>query len=73
MFVASQPQYVNDGSQYDTVNPSKAESLLSGLGFKKASDGYFQPNYGPQSGQDLTFTIQSTSGNSTRAQTEPQL
>ena len=70
MFVASQPQYVNDGSQYDTVNPSKAESLLSGLGFKKASDGYFQPNYGPQSGQDLTFTIQSTSGNSTRAQTE---
>jgi peptide/nickel transport system substrate-binding protein len=70
MFVASQAQYVNNGSQYETVNPSKAESLLEGLGFKKASDGYFQPNYGPQKGQDLTFTIQSTSGNTIRAQTE---
>jgi len=39
-------------------------------GFKKASDGYFQPNYGPQKGKDLTFTIQSTSGNSIRSQTE---
>jgi peptide/nickel transport system substrate-binding protein len=70
MFVASQPQYVNNGSAYASVNTSKAESLLSGLGFKKGSDGYFQPNYGPQSGQDLTFTIQSTSGNSVRQQTE---
>ena len=39
-------------------------------GFKKGSDGYFQPNYGPQKGKDLTFTIQSTSGNSIRSQTE---
>ena len=39
-------------------------------GFKKASDGYFQPNYGPQKGKDLTFTIQSTSGNTIRSQTE---
>ena len=70
MFVASQPQYVNNGSAYATVNTSKAESLLSGLGFKKGSDGYYQPNYGPQQGQDLTFTIQSTSGNSVRQQTE---
>ncbi len=70
MFVASQAQYVNNGAAYDTVNTGKAESLLSGLGFKKSSDGYFQPNYGPQKGQDLTFTIQSTSGNSVRAQTE---
>ena len=70
MYVASQPQYVNNGAAYASVNPCKAESLLKGLGFTKASDGYFQPNYGPQKGQDLTFTIQSTSGNSIRAQTE---
>ena len=30
MFVNSQAQYVNNGSQYDTVNVAKAESLLSG-------------------------------------------
>ncbi len=70
MFVATQPQYVDNGSAYATVNTGKAESLLKGLGFKKGSDGYFRPNYGPQNGQDLTFTIQSTSGNTVRAQTE---
>jgi len=70
MYVASQPQYVNNGAQYVSVNTGKAESLLTGLGFRKGSDGYFQPNYGPQSGKDLTFTIQSTSGNSIRSQTE---
>jgi peptide/nickel transport system substrate-binding protein len=70
MFVSTQSQYVDNGSAYTNPNPSKAESLLSGLGFKKASDGYYQPNYGPQQGQDLTFTIQSTSGNSIRAETE---
>jgi peptide/nickel transport system substrate-binding protein len=43
---------------------------LKGLGFKKGSDGYFQPNYGPEKGQDFSLQIQSTSGNTTRAQTE---
>jgi peptide/nickel transport system substrate-binding protein len=70
MYVNTQPQYVNNGAAYANVNPGKAESLLEGLGFKKASDGYFQPNYGPQKGQDLTFTISSTSGNAVRSQTE---
>jgi peptide/nickel transport system substrate-binding protein len=71
MFVATQKgQYVDNGSAYTNSNPSKAESLLVGLGFKKASDGYYQPNYGPQKGQDLTFTIQSTTGNAIRSQTE---
>ncbi len=70
MFVATQPQYVDNGGQYANVNDSKAESLLKGVGFTKASDGYFQPDYGPQKGQDLTFTIQSTTGNAIRSQTE---
>ena len=50
-------------------NPSQSQNLLKELGFKKVN-GYFEPNYGPQKGQPLTFTIQSTSGNSIRAQTE---
>ncbi len=50
--------------------PSQSINLLKAAGFKKASDGYFQPNYGPQKGKDLTFTIQSTSGNPIRSQTE---
>ena len=57
------------GTKY-AYNPSMSASLFKELGFKKGSDGYFQPNYGPQQGKDLTFTIQSTSGNSIRAQTE---
>jgi len=57
------------GTSY-AFSPSQSISLLKEAGFKKASDGYFQPNYGPQAGKDLTFTIQSTSGNSIRAQTE---
>ena len=50
--------------------PSQSINLLKEAGFKKASDGYFQPDYGPQKGKDLTFTIQSTSGNTIRSQTE---
>jgi peptide/nickel transport system substrate-binding protein len=50
-------------------SPSQSQNLLKELGFKKVN-GYFEPNYGPQKGQPLTFTIQSTSGNSIRAQTE---
>jgi glutathione transport system substrate-binding protein len=70
MFVNTQAQYVNNGAQFDNVNDAKAEAQLTGLGFKKGSDGYFQPNYGPQAGHDLTFTIQSTSGDTIRSETE---
>jgi peptide/nickel transport system substrate-binding protein len=66
--------YVSTQSDYKATpyafSPSKSIALLKELGFKKGSDGYFQPNYGPQQGKDLTFTIQSTSGNTIRAQTE---
>jgi peptide/nickel transport system substrate-binding protein len=57
------------GTNY-AFSTSQAKSLMTEAGFKKSSDGYFQPNYGPQKGKDLTFTIQSTSGNSVRSQTE---
>lgn len=61
---------MNNGAAYASVNPALGESLLKGLGFTKGSDGYFHPNYGPQMGEDSTFTVQSTSGNPTRSQTE---
>ena len=57
------------GTSY-AFSTSQSTNLMKEAGFKKASDGYFQPNYGPQKGKDLTFTIQSTSGNSVRSQTE---
>jgi peptide/nickel transport system substrate-binding protein len=67
MLVPSQPGYHGTSFAFD---PNQSVTLLKKLGFKKASDGYFQPDYGPQKGKDLTFTIQSTSGNSIRSQTE---
>ncbi len=67
MLVPTQAGYKATSYAY---NPSLSERLLRKIGFKKGSDGYFRPNYGPQKGQDLTFTIQSTAGNSIRAETE---
>jgi peptide/nickel transport system substrate-binding protein len=67
MLMPTQPNYQGTNFAY---SPSQSNNLFKELGFKKSSDGYWQPNYGPQKGQDLTFTIQSTSGNSIRSQTE---
>jgi peptide/nickel transport system substrate-binding protein len=67
MLVPSQKGYQGTSFAYD---PSQSVQLLKKLGFKRAADGYFQPNSGPQKGRDLTFTIQSTAGNTIRSQTE---
>ncbi len=67
MLVSTQQGY--KGTNY-AFSPSTSENLFKELGFTKGSDGYWHPNYGPQKGQDLTFTIQSTTGNSIRSQTE---
>jgi peptide/nickel transport system substrate-binding protein len=67
MLVPSQMGYQGTGYAY---SPGLSRSLLKKLSFKRGSDGYFEPNYGPLKGKDLTFTIQSTAGNSIRAQTE---
>ena len=67
MLVPTQQGY--HGTNY-AYNPSTSANLFKELGFKKGSDGYWQPNYGPEKGQDLTFTIQSTTGNTVRAETE---
>jgi peptide/nickel transport system substrate-binding protein len=67
MLMPTQPGYKGTNFAFD---PASSNNLFKELGFKKGSDGYWQPNYGPQKGKDLTFTIQSTSGNPIRAQTE---
>jgi peptide/nickel transport system substrate-binding protein len=67
MLVTTQQGY--KATSYD-YSPNQSVHLLEKLGFKKGSDGYFHPDFGPQKGQDLTFTIQSTSGNTIRAETE---
>ena len=69
MLMPNQPGYVNNGKAYENVNDAKAKSLLSGLGFKFVG-GYYEPNYGPEAGQPLTFTISSTTGNPIRQETE---
>jgi peptide/nickel transport system substrate-binding protein len=66
VLMPTQPGYKGTNYAFST---STSNSLLGELGFKKVN-GYYEPNYGPQKGQPLTFTIQSTSGNSIRAQTE---
>jgi peptide/nickel transport system substrate-binding protein len=67
MLMPTQQGYQGTSYSYD---PSLSNNLMKEAGFKKASDGYWQPDFGPQKGKDLTFTIQSTSGNSVRAETE---
>jgi peptide/nickel transport system substrate-binding protein len=67
MLVSTQAGY--KGTSY-SYNPSESKNLMKEAGFKKGSDSYWQPTFGPQQGKDLTFTIQSTSGNTIRSQTE---
>lgn len=70
MLMPNQPGYVNNGSAYDTVNVAKAKSLLASAGMTMGADGYFHPKTGPEAGQDLTFSLYSTSGNTLRANIE---
>jgi peptide/nickel transport system substrate-binding protein len=67
MLMPEQPGYKGTNYAFST---SQSNNLFKELGFTKGSDGYWHPNYGPEKGQDLSFTINSTSGNPTRAQTE---
>lgn len=65
VYMPNQPQYVDDGTQYEAVNDPMAKSLLQGAGFTMGSDGYYQ-----KGGKDLALTISSTTGNPLRAQIE---
>ena len=69
MLMPNQPGYVDNGKAYTNVNVAKARALLTAAGFKLVGS-YFEPNYGPEAGQPLTFTISSTTGNPIRSETE---
>ena len=70
IYMNNQPQYVANGAAYDTVDVAKAKSLLAANGFTMGSDGYFQPTFGPESGQDFTLSLTTTTGNVIRSQTQ---
>jgi peptide/nickel transport system substrate-binding protein len=70
IYMNNQPQYVANGSAYDNVNVAKAKSLLEGAGFAMGPNGYYQPNFGPESGQDFTLRITTTTGNVIRSATQ---
>ena len=70
IFMPAQPQYKDNSSGYGDFNASKARSLLQQAGMTMGSDGYFQPGAGPEKGQDLTFSISTTSGQPLRSQIE---
>jgi peptide/nickel transport system substrate-binding protein len=70
IYLNTQPQYVANGSAYDSVNTAKAKSLLEANGFTMGPNGYYQPNFGPQSGQDFTLRLTTTTGNVIRSATQ---
>ncbi len=62
--------YKNTSAGYGEFDTSKAKQLLQQSGMTMGSDGYFQPGAGPEKGQDLTFSISTTSGQPLRSQIE---
>ncbi len=70
LFMPTQPQYQSTSGSYGAFNPSQAKTLLQQSNMTMGSDGYFHPNFGPEKGKDLTFSISTTSGVPARAQVE---
>jgi glutathione transport system substrate-binding protein len=70
IYMPTQPQFQDTSGGAGDYNPSKAKSLLQSAGMTMGSDGYFHPNFGPQSGKDLTLSISTTSGQPVRAEIE---
>ncbi len=70
IYMNTQPQYKDESGGYGAYDPAKAKQLLQGAGMTMGSDGYFHPESGPQKGQDLTFSISTTSGQPVRSQIE---
>jgi glutathione transport system substrate-binding protein len=70
IFMPTQPQYKNTSGIYGNFNPSLAKKTLQKAGMTMGSDGYFQPNFGPEKGKDFTLSISTTAGVPVRAQIE---
>ena len=62
IYMPTQPQYQDTSGSNGAFNPSGAKTLLQQSNMTMGSHGYFQPNFGPEKGKDLTFSISTTSG-----------
>ncbi|HZC42044.1 MAG TPA: ABC transporter family substrate-binding protein, partial [Streptosporangiaceae bacterium] len=70
IYMPTQSQFQDTSAGYGAFNPTKAKALLKASGMTMGSDGYFHPNFGPDKGKPLTFTLSTTSGVPVRAQIE---
>ena len=70
LWMPIQPQYQNTNGSYGQFNVSAAKALLSQSNMTMGSDGYFHPNFGPETGKDLSLNISTTSGVPVRAEIE---
>jgi peptide/nickel transport system substrate-binding protein len=70
VWMPTQPQYKDETAGLGTLDPAKAKTLLQQAGMTMGSDGYFQPNFGPEKGKDFSLSISTTSGNPVRAEIE---
>ncbi|HEU5214335.1 MAG TPA: ABC transporter family substrate-binding protein [Gaiellaceae bacterium] len=70
IFMPTQPQFKDTSGTFSKFNPSLAKKTLQKAGMTMGSDGYFQPNFGPQKGKDFTLSISTTAGVPVRSQIE---
>ena len=70
LWMPIQPQYQNTNGSYGQFNVSAAKALLQQSNMTMGSDGYFHPNFGPETGKDLSLNISTTSGVPVRAEIE---
>jgi peptide/nickel transport system substrate-binding protein len=70
LMMPTQPGYADTDNGYGSFDPAKAKSLLQQAGMTMGPDGYFQPNFGPEKGQDFTLSISTTSGVEVRSEIE---
>jgi peptide/nickel transport system substrate-binding protein len=70
IYMPNQPQYTDTSGGAGAFDPNKAKQLLTSAGMTMGADGYMHPNFGPQSGKDLTLTISTTSGEPVRSEIE---
>lgn len=62
IFLPNQQGYVDNSGVYGEFRPEAAKQALLGAGMVEGPNGYLQPTWGSQSGQDLSFSIVSASG-----------
>jgi peptide/nickel transport system substrate-binding protein len=70
IYMPTQPEYKDMSGKFSQFNPSLAKKTLQQAGMTMGSDGYFQPNFGPEKGKDFTLSISTTAGVPVRSDIE---